>query len=236
MERSYIFLGLIVVAVFLCGCAQKSTVINQTVVPIPVTGVSSNENSTYWIKINPIGTLHMGDALTITGTTNLPENTELFFQIDRTGLFNCAGNWCNRSYEISGTERVDEGIGNNRISIDVNSSDLMWDEFIINVKVVNQNISGHELMLVMPAQNISAPPVADFSWIPLRNQSFPTVEFYDISYNYPTSRNWSFGDDNFSTDSQIIHVFPRGNTIYPVALKVTNPNGTDTKVEMMTFP
>jgi len=236
LEQSYIFLGLIIVAIFLSGCAQTSADFNRTVVQTPVTGVSSNENSTYWIKINPIGTLHMGDVLSVNGTTNLPENTEIFFRIDRTGHFNCSGKWCNRSYDISGTERVNEGIGINRISIDVNSSDLMWDEFIIEVKAVNQKVSGHELMLVMPAQNISALPVADFSWTILRNQSFPTVEFHDISYNYPTSRNWSFGDGNFSTDSQIIHVFPRGKTIYPVALTVTNPNGTDTKVQMMTFP
>jgi PKD repeat protein len=197
----------------------------------------SNKNTSYWIKIDPIGTIHMVDPVTINATTNLPEYTKVIFQIYRTGHFNCAGNWCNRSYDISGIIGVKKGYnGINRVSIGVNSSDLMLDEFIVQLYTKKPTASGHELVMVLPAKNISAPPIADFSWKVYDNQTFPVVKFEDVSDNYPASRNWSFGDGNFSTDSPVLHVFPIRNAIYRVDLTSTNPNGTDTKVQMMRIP
>lgn len=162
LERFCIFIGIIVLAVFLCGCTQPSSDINQTAIPISSLAISTNTNSTYWIKIDPIKEIHLGEVFTITGTTNLPKNDNISFEIYRTSI-HCGKNWCTPNYGITGTLSIDEGNnGINRISFDVNSSAFISDEFTVRVSAEDQTTYSTELMDILPPRNATAAPVADF--------------------------------------------------------------------------
>ena len=155
--------GLIVLAFFLCGYIQTSSDINQTTIPPTSAATSTNENSTYWIKIDPIRDIHLGEIFTITGTTNLPKNDNISFEIYRTSI-HCGKNWCTPSYGITGTISVNEGNnGINKISFDVNSSALIPDEFTVMLSAEKLNADTTQLMLILPPRNASVAPVARFA-------------------------------------------------------------------------
>jgi PKD repeat protein len=55
-----------------------------------------------------------------------------------------------------------------------------------------------------------------------------TIDFTDISTNYPTSWAWDFGDGNNSTDQNPTHTYQNVG-IYEVVLTVTNEQGDYTE-------
>jgi hypothetical protein len=161
------------------GVPQTSTEINQTTIQTPSAGIFPNGSSTPWIKIDPIGNIHLGEVFTITGTTNLPKNDNISFEIIRTSI-HCGKNWCTPIYGITGTVRVNEGNnGINRISFDVNSSAFISDEFTVKLSAENQTAYSTESMYVLPPRNASAAPVVDFYMGYHGNRTFSTADFYE---------------------------------------------------------
>jgi gliding motility-associated-like protein len=68
-------------------------------------------------------------------------------------------------------------------------------------------------------------PVASFTNLPQRVTIFdPTMKFYDVSMGNPVAWLWDFGDQTFSSDQNVTHVYAdTGN--YLVQLRVTNNKG-----------
>jgi len=75
MKASCVILGFIIIAIFLCGCSQSSPVNRPPgTCPTPSLTNATEENSTYWVKIDPIPDKHVGERLSIRARTNLPVN------------------------------------------------------------------------------------------------------------------------------------------------------------------
>jgi len=56
------------------------------------------------------------------------------------------------------------------------------------------------------------------------------VQFYDKSTGYPTTWSWDFGDGTTATVKNPVHTYSAGGN-YTVTLGVTNPQGSDTKIQ-----
>lgn len=76
------------------------------------------------------------------------------------------------------------------------------------------------------------PPVADFRGYPTIISVGRSVNFTDLSTNYPSSRLWTFNGGNPSTSTMINPVVTY-NTVgrFDVSYKVSNPQGSDTETK-----
>ena len=70
-------------------------------------------------------------------------------------------------------------------------------------------------------------PTAAFTAVPIQGPPPLTVDFTDQSIGDPTSWNWSFGDNHFSTARNPRNIY-YANGQYTVTLTVTNNYGTNT--------
>jgi len=81
--------------------------------------------------------------------------------------------------------------------------------------------------------SVSAPPTADFAWIPSHPWNAETVSFSDES-STPNgeivSWDWDFGDGTTSTDQNPLHAYSSAQK-YTVVLKVRDTNGTYAEVK-----
>jgi PKD repeat protein len=68
-------------------------------------------------------------------------------------------------------------------------------------------------------------PVAEFSAQPLSGAAPLTVDFTDLSTNFPTSWLWDFGDGHTSTSQHPSHIYDPGT--YTVTLTISNTAGSD---------
>jgi len=82
------------------------------------------------------------------------------------------------------------------------------------------NSSGNDLTL----------PIVDFNGDPVSGEAQLTVLFTDYSLNFPTTRNWSFGDGTYSTQQNPSHTYTAAGT-YDVSLTATNLAGSDVKTK-----
>ncbi len=85
---------------------------------------------------------------------------------------------------------------------------------------------------------LSSPPVAEFTANETAGCAPLTVEFTDISTNFPLSWQWNFGDGNTSSDQNAIHTFTDAGT-YTVELTATNADGSDSyqmQIEVYALP
>jgi len=158
-----------VIAIFLCGCTQPTSYRSHTIVPtsptVTILGTSQTlsptnltittqtVDSAYWIKINPVSDVYIGDVFTISATTNLPEGTKVFFQTYRTSI-KCKKYECTPNCLVEGPARVNEGEkGINTISIEVNSSSFQTDEFAITFTDENAQVKSTRYYNVLASQN-----------------------------------------------------------------------------------
>ncbi len=72
-----------------------------------------------------------------------------------------------------------------------------------------------------------AAPIAGFTATPTSGPADLTVAFTDTSTFSVTSRAWTFGDGDTSTEANPVHAYTTPGT-YSVGLTVTGPGGTDT--------
>jgi PKD repeat protein len=73
------------------------------------------------------------------------------------------------------------------------------------------------------------PPRAQFTAYPQDGEAPLAVTFLDLSWGYPTSRVWDFGDGTGSTEINPVHVYEKPGK-YTVTLTVTNDAGSDTAI------
>ncbi|MFA5416341.1 MAG: lectin like domain-containing protein, partial [Methanoregula sp.] len=69
-------------------------------------------------------------------------------------------------------------------------------------------------------------PVASFTGTPTSGTAPLAVRFTDTSTGSPTSWNWSFGDESYSTEMNPHHIYSVKGT-YPVTLTATNAGGSN---------
>ena len=73
-------------------------------------------------------------------------------------------------------------------------------------------------------------PEADFTADPTSGRNPLTVNFSDQSTGNVTSRSWSFGDGDTSTEQNPSHTYSKPGT-YTVSLTVSGPGGSDTETK-----
>jgi PKD repeat protein len=83
----------------------------------------------------------------------------------------------------------------------------------------------HNFIIVRAAN----PPRAQFTAYPQDGEAPLAVTFLDLSWGYPTSRVWDFGDGTGSTEINPVHVYEKPGK-YTVTLTVTNDAGSDTAI------
>jgi len=135
--------------------------------------------------------------------------------------------WVN--WEV-GTGQVDSGVfttdnnGNGLVSTSLGSTHYIE----LSTQSVSSNISSSMVFgLFLPVNNttgetLNSPPSADFSW----TADGLTVTFTDNSTDSDgiiTSWNWNFGDGEFSTVQNPIHIYPSDGS-YNVTLNITDDN------------
>ncbi|HOZ30582.1 MAG TPA: PKD domain-containing protein, partial [Bacteroidales bacterium] len=76
----------------------------------------------------------------------------------------------------------------------------------------------------------AALPVADFTADDTDACETLTVQFTDLTENYPTSWEWDFGDGGTSTEQNPEHTYSNPGT-FTVSLTITNSNGEDEEVK-----
>ena len=92
------------------------------------------------------------------------------------------------------------------------------------------NITPATVWVNVSANNVT-PPVANF-WSGERSGTAPyTSYFHDDSTNTPTSWNWSFGDGNYSTAQDPMHVYVSPG-VFTVVLTTCNAGGCDSDTEV----
>ena len=236
MRSIFLLFGLAVLAAMFCGCTgtqAPATVPADTVPPAATVPVN---NGSPWMKISPVGDIHIGDPITLSASTSLPENTEVTWQVYGSST-HCLKYRCTSSGEAVGTTQVTRGQdGINTTVFDVNTSEFRADEFIISVSAVDPALSTTALFNVIPPRNATQPPKADF-YVGMHGEdrSFSTYDFIDASANCPDSWNWSFGDGTFSAEQKPAHVFLENGT-YRVTLTVTNSAGSDSTSKIVPWP
>jgi PKD repeat protein len=72
------------------------------------------------------------------------------------------------------------------------------------------------------------PPVPDFTGSPTSGVKPLTVQFTDRSSGQITSRSWSFGDGQTSSEASPVHVYENAGS-YTVSLTVSGPGGSSSK-------
>ena len=137
---------LLIIISFVAGCLSYPAVENTTatvppavtqtpavevqgspVVPAPAT-CPSPTNASYWICIDPIGNVTLGDLLPIRGTTNLPVNDTVTVTISTTSLHPCA-----KSQNPAWGENLDRCYGGlqNRVTVKPGESGKnSWDLWV----------------------------------------------------------------------------------------------------------
>ena len=94
------------------------------------------------------------------------------------------------------------------------------------------NINGYGQKLYLDNINIDVtglPPICDFE-ANVTNTCDGTVEFTDLSNNFPTGWLWDFGDGNLSTQQNPTHTYSSSGQ-YTVSLQTSNINGLDTEIK-----
>jgi hypothetical protein len=129
-------------------------ILNTGCTHVPFTANTTNPDSTsirqneqnnslqnYWISINPINNVTRGERIRISGSTDLPVNTELAIQVYCTECFN----WHQKSragefYGNTTTTSVVPGsMQVNVYSVDVNTSEYIPDEYHVSVQRLNDS-------------------------------------------------------------------------------------------------
>lgn len=105
--------------------------------------------------------------------------------------------------------------------------------YLVKLTVSNENGSDSEsATITVSGQPAPVPPKADFSSNLTSGFAPLEVQFTDTSQN-AAGWNWDFGDGATSTEQNPIHTFFSAGS-YFVNLKVTNANGTSSKISTIT--
>ena len=124
--------------------------------------------------------------------------------------------------------------GDGNTSTEQNPEHIFSDEGTYNVTLVVTNADGstNEKSMVITANRVLTPPVADFTANKTEGTTPLTVKFTDTSTNSPTGWEWNFGDGSTSTEQNPEHIFS-GEGTYNVTLVATNADGSSNEKSMV---
>ena len=97
----------------------------------------------------------------------------------------------------------------------------------VTVRVTDQFNAYSEQHFNITVTKVNTPPVAAFSSDTTKGIIPLTINFSDESTGDITYRQWFFGDDSTSSETNPVHVYYKSGN-YSVKLIVTGPGGTDT--------
>ncbi|MGB9926895.1 MAG: PKD domain-containing protein [Methanosarcina sp.] len=101
-------------------------------------------------------------------------------------------------------------------------------EYPVSLKVKNpagsDKVIKPDYIVVKNTKSPGKPPVADFSTCMGSGETPFEIEFSDESTGSPVSWTWNFGDGEFSTEQNPVHIYDEPGK-YTVTLKVRNSNG-----------
>ncbi|WP_269850465.1 PKD domain-containing protein [Methanosarcina horonobensis] len=99
-----------------------------------------------------------------------------------------------------------------------------------NVTLTASNANGSNALTkssCILVSNVLDAPVSKFSASPTAGSMPLTVSFTDQSTGSPVAWKWSFGDGNYSTDKNPVHIYNKSGR-YTVSLTASNVNGSNT--------
>ena len=152
MKRS-VFLGIIILAVFLGGCTQTTSDSYQTQTTLPI--IYPNDSPPYWISIDPVSSMHVGDKFSIQAKTNLPANetvlicihNELYpkdFRISHYYGGTVMDRWQGEKTRVNGTNS-----GDNSILFNADVASFMPDDYRIEIASMNRSVSGTTVFSIL---------------------------------------------------------------------------------------
>ncbi len=146
-DRSVITFSFIVAfLLFTAGCTSQLTAENQSVNTSqnnslsPLTIVKnrsqcdSRETGAPWVQIDPVGDHHVGELLTINGSTNLPQGSILAIDISpvappHTSMYFNITEWCIRRCKHANVTVINGIFSPNTFSIAYDTTNLNSDEY-----------------------------------------------------------------------------------------------------------
>jgi FOG: PKD repeat len=239
----FIIVMVILVGLFPAASAENVTFETDLTNLTPTSAISPMES---FIKINPIGNQTIDKVFFITGTTNLPANSEpLLLEIETTH-FNPGG--AGSSY----VSNVSIQPGENGVNLwSCNATTDRWvtfpgpepdavsGEYIVMITSTSslEDVNAQSVFLLSSENKIPQnykPPIASFAFFGNRtiepyNMAPLAVQFTDTSVNSPTTWLWSFGDGSTSRSQNPAHTYTNAGT-YTVMLTVTNAAGSNTTI------
>ena len=125
---------------------------------------------------------------------------------------------------IYGTAYVNSGVANVTLSPSITGS----GNILVTVTAYNK-VTYQQLVPIVQSTN---PPVCDFSGTPTTITAGESVQFTDLSTEYPTSWDWTFtgADQTSSTQMNPTITYSTPGT-YDVSLTVANGQGSDTETK-----
>jgi PKD repeat protein len=97
-----------------------------------------------------------------------------------------------------------------------------------DITLTTRGPKGRDVELRQAYVTVVAGPLADFAGTPRQGVAPLAVQFDDLSEGTVTAWSWDFGDGTGSSSPEPEHAFAPGT--YDIALTVTGPNGTHTKM------
>jgi len=150
MMRSFLF-GIVIIAVFLSGCTQITPEANKNPIPPTLAIAFPNENSSYWVNIDPISPKQVGERFTIRAETNLPENETVRYYVHQiyfkqNNMDHLEESTFDQNYgsiKVNGTNS-----GNNSLNINIDLSTFQPDDYLIEIASMNRSVSGHTVFTI----------------------------------------------------------------------------------------
>jgi hypothetical protein len=120
----------------------------------------SQETGAPWVRINPVGDHHVGDLLTINGSTNLPQGSTLIISIFSTNDYNKPMHFNSTAWCIHRCLQADVTITNeicpyNNFSMVFNTTNLFADEYWVWAILVNDSSSEKNNLMTKRIFNIT---------------------------------------------------------------------------------
>jgi len=125
---------------------------------------------------------------------------------------------------LQNPEHIFEAPGNYSVTLNATNeagSDMVSKPEYVHVSVIVPDVPG----------NPSVPPVSDFSANVTSGKKPLSVQFTDLSLNYPSGWSWSFGDGGKSSDQKPVHTYVSAG-IYTVILTTGNGYGENTSMKI----
>jgi hypothetical protein len=158
--RSVLALLLLIVIVLLAaGCVGNRTAeitgATHSSTPTTITPTQTQcppqENTTPWIRINPVSDHYVGDVFEINGTTNLEANTSLKIRIYQFHFYTEPKNLPHIYTSLwENVTVMGDDCGTNRWSFSTNTSSLLPDEYFVVVTSENPFATNRSVFTLFP--------------------------------------------------------------------------------------